>query len=98
MRAMRLWGRLATRVLAVGAGLAVLALFGAQCFRVISMNLDLAHRLASVRSERAELLADNVRLRTRIRRLQTPDGAIPEIHDVLHLVRPHEEIIYLQSR
>ena len=31
-----------------------------------------------------------------IRRLMDPQGAVPEIHDRLHLVGPHETIIYVK--
>jgi hypothetical protein len=33
-----------------------------------------------------------------IKRLEDPRGAIPEIHDRLHLALPNESIIYLKKQ
>lgn len=95
--AARLWARVAARAASAASALAFLVLVGAQFAHAIQMNLDLAHRVAAARAEHAQLLAQNERLRAEIRRLQTPEGAVPAIHDELRLVRPHEEIIYLES-
>ncbi|TAM57716.1 hypothetical protein EPN52_12755 [bacterium] len=97
MKTARRWGRLTARVASLAAGLAVLVLIGAQFAHAVSLNLDLAHRVAAAHAERAQLVADSARLRERIRLLQTPQGVVPAIHDELRLVRPHEEIIYLQG-
>ena len=97
MKTARRWGRLAARVASLGAGLTLLVLVGAQFSHAVALNLDLAHRVAAAQAERTQLVADNARLRVQIRRLQTPEGAVPAIHDELHLVRPREEIIYLQG-
>ena len=97
MKAARRWGRLVARVASLAAGVAVLVLVGAQFSHAVAMNLDLAHRVAAAQAEHTQLMTDNARLRAQIRRLQTPEGAIPAIHDELHLVRPREEIIYVQG-
>ncbi|MDE2572424.1 MAG: hypothetical protein KGM44_07885 [bacterium] len=97
MRAARLWGRLAARLGSVGAALAIVVLVGAQFFHALDMNLDLQRRLSAAHAEREQLTTENAALRAKIRRLQTPEGSVPAIHDELHLVRPHEEIIYLEG-
>jgi len=97
VRLPRPWARLMGRAVTVAACLTVFVLVVAQFAHAIAMNLDLAHRLAATQVRRAEIVADNARLRREIRRLETPRGAVPAIHDELHLVRPHEEIIYLQT-
>ena len=74
----------------------VLALVGVQYAHVIGRNLALAHELHSVERDVVSLRAREVQQKQQIRRLSDPSGAIPEIHDRLHLVRDKEAIIYLE--
>ncbi len=89
---MRLAGRLGVATLA----LAISALIGVQYAHVIGRNVALARELHSVQHDVAALRAREVEQNKEIRRLSDPRGAIPEIHDRLHLVRDKEAIIYLE--
>ena len=93
MRTVRYLGKLsvAALVLLVGAIVAI------QYQKVIVRNWQLAHAVASARSDVEALREKERRQRKRIERLTDPQGAIPEIHDRLHLVSPHEELIYVKS-
>ena len=74
----------------------VLALVGVQYAHVIGRNLALARELHSVERDVVSLRAREIQQKQQIRRLSDPRGAIPEIHDHLHLVRDKEAIIYLE--
>ena len=93
-RLLRLLGRAAVACLA----LAVLSLIGVQYARVIGRNLALAHELRDVQHDIVALRAKEEHQQHEIRRLSDPDGAVPEIHDRLHLVGDKEAIIYLKGR
>jgi cell division protein FtsB len=83
------------RVAVAAVGLLVLVLAGVQFARVIGQNLALAHQLASASADVHSLQAREARQLEQIRRLEDPQGAIPEIHQRLRLVRPNEEIIFV---
>lgn len=85
------------RLVVVGIALAFLTLVGLQFARVIAQNLALARSLHDVQSDVAALNAKRATQEKEIRRLSDPHGAIPEIHDRLHLVGSHEAIIYLKG-
>lgn len=70
---------------------------GLQYARIIGKNVALAHELNSVQSDVLALQAKRIEQQREIRRLSDPQGAIPEIHDKLHLVGDHEAIIYLKK-
>ena len=92
-RIARLAGRLGLLVLGIG----VLAIVFVQFAGIVGKNVALASDVAASRTQIAALRArESKQLRT-IRRLSDPAGAIPEIHDRLHLVGPHEELIYLRG-
>ena len=57
----------------------------------------MAHEVGESRTEIAELEARERRQQQTLRRLSTPEGAVPEIHAKLRLVGPHEEIIYVRG-
>jgi hypothetical protein len=80
----------------VGAGLVVVALVVMQYERIITRNLALSHALSSTRAEISNLRLKERKQTRMIDRLSDPHGVIPEIHDRLHLVSPHEELIYLK--
>ena len=79
---------------------AVVAVFvsvvGVQYARVIGRNVALARELHGVESDIAALKVKRARQMREIRRLSDPSGAVPEIHDRLHLVGGKEAIIYLK--
>jgi len=93
-RAIRVLGRAGVVCLA----LVVLSLIGVQYARVIGRNLALARELRDVQHDIVALHAKEEHQQREIRRLSDPHGAIPEIHDRLHLVGDDEAIIYLKGR
>jgi hypothetical protein len=74
----------------------VVSLIGVQYARVIGRNVALAHELRAVETDVASLKVKRAQQVREIRRLSDPHGAIPEIHDRLHLVGGKEAIIYLK--
>jgi len=91
-RALRVAGRY---VLAVAAAWVVI-LVGAQFYHVIERNFQLVYQLSGTRKEVAQLQTQHAHQLQDIKRLSTDEGAVPEIHDRLRLVRAHEAIIYLK--
>ena len=89
--------RLASRVMLAGAALAIVALVAVQYERVVERNVALSHALSATRADISSLKLKERKQRRLIERLSDPHGAIPEIHDRLHVVAPHEELIYLKS-
>ena len=87
--------RLAGRVSAFVIALLVFALVAVQFARVIDQNVALARDLSSTQSDIAALQARRAWQIRELRRLRDPEGAVPEIHDRLKLVRPNEAIIFV---
>ena len=94
-------GRFVLRLLSRGAVIALAGAFitvvGLQYARIIAKNVDLADRLKGAQNDVRSLQSKRVAADAEIRRLSDPQGAIPEIHDKLHLVGDHEAIIYLKK-
>jgi cell division protein FtsB len=90
--AVRALGRLGI----VGVALIVLSGIGVQYAQVVGRNVALAHQLHDTEHDIVTLKAREAQQRREIRRLSDPRGAIPEIHDRLHLVGDKEAIIYLK--
>ena len=88
--------RVLGRIGVVGVALIVLSLIGVQYAHVIGRNLALAHQLRDTERDIVTLSARRAQQQREIRRLSDPHGAIPEIHDRLHLVGDDEAIIYLK--
>lgn len=89
----RLFGRLT-----VAAVLAVVCTLTAiQFVRIVDENLAMARSLSDVRRDVAALRARKREQELELHRLLLPRGAVPEIHERLHLVGPNEAIIYLQK-
>jgi hypothetical protein len=63
--------------------------------RVIDENVALARDLNSTQSDIVSLQNRREMQIRELRRLQDPDGAVPEIHDRLKLVKPNEAIIFV---
>jgi len=84
------------RVGVVCVALVILSLIGVQYARVIGRNVALAAQLRSVETDVVTLKARHLQQQREIRRLSDPRGAIPEIHDRLHMVGDKEAIIYLK--
>jgi len=88
--------RVLGRIGVVCVALIVLSLIGVQYAHVIGRNVALAHQLHGVEHDIVTLKARRAEQQREIRRLSDPRGAIPEIHDRLHLVGDKEAIIYLK--
>ncbi len=80
----------------VCVALVAFSVIGVQYARLIGRNIALAHELRDVERDVAALKVKRVQQARDIKRLRDPRGAIPEIHDRLHLVGDHEAIIYLK--
>jgi cell division protein FtsB len=87
--------RLAGRVSATFIALLVFALVAVQFARVIDENVALARDLNSTQNDIVSLQTRREMQIRELRRLQDPDGAVPEIHDRLKLVKPNEAIIFV---
>ena len=74
------------------------ALVGVQYVRIVEKNVSYARQLHDVEGQVAALEQRRDQQMRRIKRLSDPQGAIPEIHDRLHMVGDHEAIIYLKGR
>ncbi|HEX3551389.1 MAG TPA: hypothetical protein VHT53_13475 [Candidatus Elarobacter sp.] len=94
--------RPATAVRAIGrlgvvcVALVAVSLIGVQYARIIGRNVALAHELRDVERDNDQLRAKHAQQVSDIKRLSDPRGAVPEIHDRLHLVGDREAIIYLK--
>ena len=75
----------------------VFTLVSIQFARIVNENIAMARSLSAVRQD-VQSLRDHRRQEEReLRRLMDPEGAVPEIHDKLRLVRPNEAIIYIKQ-
>jgi hypothetical protein len=85
-----------TRVGVVAIAGTFAVLIGVQYARIIERNVAYVQDVHQVESDVTALKAKRAEQLRQIARLQDPAGAIPEIHDRLHLVGDHEAIIYLK--
>lgn len=90
--------RLAGRITAAALGLLVLTLVAIQFARAIGENLTAAHQVSGLRSDIVALQRRRDEQLRELRRLRDPQGAIPEIHDRLRLVRPNEALIFVSPQ
>lgn len=88
--------RFAARLGIAAAVLAFAVFVGVQYVRIIERNLAYAAEIRDVRRDIADLEQKHGEQLRTIARLSDPRGAIPEIHDRLHLVGDREAIIYLK--
>lgn len=89
---LRLFGRMA----AAGVAVLVFTLVAIQFARVIDQNVALANALSTTQSEIGALEARRASQLRQLHRLEDPEGAVPEIHDRLRLVRPNEAIVFVR--
>jgi hypothetical protein len=89
--------RMAGRFVLAGVMLGVLAVVAVQFAGIVAKNVAVASELAASRAHIQALRARAAAQRRTILRLGDPAGAIPEIHDELHLVGPFEELIYVRG-
>jgi len=78
-------------------GLVLFTLISIQFFRIVSENVAMARTLAGVEHDVATLTTQKRNEQREIRRLLTPQGSIPEIHERLRLVAPNETIVYVKQ-
>ena len=90
--------RLAGRLALVAVIVCVLVLVGAQFAGIVAKNVAMAHEVTASRSQIAALEKRERDQRRTLIRLASPEGAVPEIHEKLRLVGPHEEIIYVRGQ
>jgi len=89
--------RLLTRIGTFLICVTVIALVIVQYAHVVGRNVAMIRSLHGVQND-VKTLQERKRWQKReINRLSDPAGAIPEIHERLHLVGPHETIIYLRG-
>lgn len=74
-----------------------MALVALQFANIVARNLAVAREVAASRADLAALDAKKREQLRTIARLSDPRGAIPEIHDKLRLVGPHEELIFVEG-
>jgi cell division protein FtsB len=87
--------RFLSRVGATTLALLVFTLVAIQFARVIHQNIALSRELAATQNDITQLDAHRAWQLRQLRRLQDPQGAIPEIHDRLRLVRANEAIVFV---
>jgi cell division protein FtsB len=87
--------RLAGRITVAALGLLVAVLVAIQFGRVLGENVSMARQLSSIHADVATLEKRRLEQRREIARLRDPEGAIPEIHDRLRMVRANETIIFV---
>lgn len=90
--------RLAGRIVAAGIALLVVGLVAVQFARAIGENVTAARQLSTIRADIAALQRRRDEQQRELRRLRDPQGAIPEIHDRLRLVRPNEALIFVSPQ
>ncbi|MBV8245933.1 MAG: hypothetical protein JOZ38_08440 [Candidatus Eremiobacteraeota bacterium] len=84
------------RMVVVFLGTIAFALVGIQFTHIVGRNIAMARSLHDVENDVQTLRARKIEQEREVQRLTTPQGAVPEIHDRLHYVGPHETIIYLK--
>ena len=90
--------RLAGRIAAAGIAVLVVGLIAVQFARAIGENVSAARQLSSIRADIAALQKRRDEQQRELQRLHDPQGAIPEIHDRLRLVRPNEALIFVSPQ
>lgn len=86
-------GRIGALVLIV----AVFATIAIQFEGILAKNVALSHEITASQAQTDGLRVREREQRRTLVRLSDPLGAIPEIHEKLKLVGPHEEIIYVRG-
>ncbi len=89
---------LAGKLTAVVAGVSIATLITVQFAHLVAQNIALYRQVRAVQADVIALHAKESAESRTIERLRDDAGAIPEIHDRLHVVGPHEAIIYLKRR
>jgi cell division protein FtsB len=85
----------AGRALTAAVILLVASLIVVQFVRAIGQNVTAARQLSSLQADIATLEHKRDDQQRELRRLRDPEGAVPEIHDRLRLVRPNEAMVFI---
>jgi len=88
--------RLFSRLIFGAVAVVVFTLVSIQFARIVNENIAMARSLSEVQNDVASLREHKRAEERELRRLLDPEGAVPEIHDRLHLVRSNEAIIYVK--
>lgn len=88
--------RFFSRIAVTAMVLVILAMISIQFARIVNENVAMARSLSTAQHDIAALQQRRRSEQREIRRLMDPRGAVPEIHDRLHLVAPNETIIYVK--
>jgi hypothetical protein len=88
--------RLCSRLLFGAVAVVVFTLVSIQFARIVNENIAMARSLTFVQHDIAALREHKREQERELRRLLDPEGAVPAIHDRLHMVRPDEAIIYVK--
>jgi len=89
--------RMAARIGAFVLVVAVFATIAIQFEGILAKNVALSHEITASQAQIDGLREREREQRRTLERLSDPRGAIPEIHEKLKLVGPHEEIIYVRG-
>jgi hypothetical protein len=76
-------------------GLLLFTLIAIQFARAIDQNVALASELSSTQHDIDALTARRAHQMRELRRLEDPEGSVPEIHERLRLVGPHETMVFI---
>lgn len=93
VRVVRLAGRVALALVVV----AVCVVVAMQFEGIVAKNVAVAREISAARADIADVRARELHQRATIARLSSARGAVPEIHEKLRLIGPHEQIIYLHG-
>jgi hypothetical protein len=88
--------RLAGRLVLTALVACIVVLMALQFRLIVLKNVAMAGELEAKRAEISALERREAVQTLTLRRLASPEGAVPEIHAKLQLVGPHEEIIYVR--
>jgi cell division protein FtsB len=83
---------------ATALALLVATLVIIQFARAIGENVAAERELGAIRTDIVTLKARRADQLRELRRLRDPQGAVPEIHDRLRLVRPNEALIFVSPQ
>lgn len=87
--------RFAGRLGAAALGLLIFSLIAVQFARAVDQNVALAHELSSTQHDITALQHRREHQLRELRRLEDPEGAVPEIHERLRLVGPNETMVFV---
>ena len=90
--------RAAGRLLAAAVVLLLVVLVAVQYARAIGEDVAASRQLSAIRADIGSLRRQRDEQEREVRRLRDPEGAIPEIHDRLRLVRPNEALIFVSPQ